>query len=40
MYPNPYIFPFSSPMPGWNAWPSAFPFSMTSTQPMIYRSSS
>ncbi|MBA0781565.1 hypothetical protein Gotri_002475, partial [Gossypium trilobum] len=26
-------------MPGWNAWPGASPFSMTLTQPTIYRSS-
>ncbi|MBA0784672.1 hypothetical protein Gotri_028199, partial [Gossypium trilobum] len=40
MYPNPYMFHFLSPMPGWNAWPGASPFSMTPTQPTIYRSSS
>ncbi|KAG8487026.1 hypothetical protein CXB51_020704 [Gossypium anomalum] len=40
MYPNLHMFPFSSPMPGWNAWLGVSHFSMTPTQPMIYRSSS
>ncbi|MBA0784646.1 hypothetical protein Gotri_025899 [Gossypium trilobum] len=34
------MFPFSSPIPGWNAWPSASLFPITPTQPMIYRLSS
>ncbi|MFQ6649812.1 hypothetical protein Gotur_022092 [Gossypium turneri] len=39
MYPSPHMFPFPSPMPGWNASPDASFFSMTLTQPMIYRPS-
>ncbi|KAK5793394.1 hypothetical protein PVK06_034538 [Gossypium arboreum] len=31
---------YTNPMPGWNAWSGASPFSMTPTQPMIYRPSS
>ncbi|KAH1129591.1 hypothetical protein J1N35_000969 [Gossypium stocksii] len=37
MYPNPYMFPFSSPIAGWNAWPSLSSFLITPTQPLIYR---
>ncbi|MFQ6633225.1 hypothetical protein Gotur_011074 [Gossypium turneri] len=39
-YPNPYMFPFSTPMQGWNTWPDASHFPMTPTQPTIYRPSS
>ncbi|MFQ6668969.1 hypothetical protein Gotur_034406, partial [Gossypium turneri] len=35
MYHNRYMFHFSSPMPGWNAWPGASLFPITSTQPTI-----
>ncbi|KAG8477687.1 hypothetical protein CXB51_027693 [Gossypium anomalum] len=37
VYPNPYIFPFSSPMTGWNLWPGSSSFSITLSQPPIYR---
>ncbi|KAK5771867.1 hypothetical protein PVK06_048121 [Gossypium arboreum] len=40
IYPNLYMFPFPSLMLGWNAWPNASPFPMTSTQLMIYKPSS
>ncbi|MBA0779921.1 hypothetical protein Gotri_004096 [Gossypium trilobum] len=33
------MFPFPSPMPGWNVWPGVSPFSMILTQLMIYRPS-
>ncbi|KAK5818602.1 hypothetical protein PVK06_023545 [Gossypium arboreum] len=40
-YPIPYMFPFLSPMAGWNAWPGASPFPITlTTQSMIYKPSS
>ncbi|KAH1091300.1 hypothetical protein J1N35_018557 [Gossypium stocksii] len=31
---------YASPMPGWNAWSNASPFSITPTQPTIYSPSS
>ncbi|KAK5839787.1 hypothetical protein PVK06_008626 [Gossypium arboreum] len=32
-YPSPYMFPFPSPMAGWNPWPRSSPFLNTSSQP-------
>ncbi|KAG8485385.1 hypothetical protein CXB51_021409 [Gossypium anomalum] len=32
--------PFPSPMPGWNPWPGSSPFSITPSQPPIYKPSS
>ncbi|MFQ6640863.1 hypothetical protein Gotur_014968 [Gossypium turneri] len=40
MYPNPYMFPFSSPMAGWNQWPGSSPFSTTPIRSPMYRPSS
>ncbi|MBA0755786.1 hypothetical protein Gogos_020624, partial [Gossypium gossypioides] len=40
VYPNPYMFSLSTPMQGWNAWLGVSHFSMTLSQPMIYRPSS
>ncbi|MBA0576591.1 hypothetical protein Golob_025329 [Gossypium lobatum] len=37
---NPYMYPFSTPMPSWNVWPGASHFPMTPTQPTIYTPSS
>ncbi|MFQ6670405.1 hypothetical protein Gotur_035337, partial [Gossypium turneri] len=37
MYPNPYMFSFSSPMVGWNAWPGSSLFFITLSGPPIYR---
>ncbi|MFQ6634058.1 hypothetical protein Gotur_010376 [Gossypium turneri] len=33
MYSNPYMFPFPSPMAGWNQWLGSAPFSVTPTLP-------
>ncbi|MFQ6653152.1 hypothetical protein Gotur_024697 [Gossypium turneri] len=40
MYPNPYMFPFSSPMAGWSQWPGSSLFSTTPIGPLMYRPSS
>ncbi|MBA0633823.1 hypothetical protein Godav_029089 [Gossypium davidsonii] len=37
MYPNPYMFPFSSPIAGWSQWPGSAPFPVMSSGPPIYR---
>ncbi|MFQ6662438.1 hypothetical protein Gotur_030280 [Gossypium turneri] len=37
IHPNPYMFPFSSPMIAWNAWPGLSLFSITPSGPPIYR---
>ncbi|KAG8481738.1 hypothetical protein CXB51_026633 [Gossypium anomalum] len=37
MYPNPFMFPFPSPMAGWNSWPSSSLFPITPSQPPIIR---
>ncbi|KAG8482333.1 hypothetical protein CXB51_027309 [Gossypium anomalum] len=40
IYPNPYMFPFFSPIAGWNPWPSSSLFPITLSQPQLYRPSS
>ncbi|MBA0729361.1 hypothetical protein Golax_023057 [Gossypium laxum] len=40
MYPNPCMFPFSSPMVGWSQWPGLSPFSVTPSGPPMYRPAS
>ncbi|KAK8295749.1 hypothetical protein V6Z11_D05G079300 [Gossypium hirsutum] len=37
MYPNPYVFHFSSPMAGGSQWPGSSPFSITTSGLPIYR---
>ncbi|MFQ6660532.1 hypothetical protein Gotur_029016 [Gossypium turneri] len=37
MYPNPYMFHFSSHMAGWSQWPSSPPFFITPSGLPIYR---
>ncbi|MFQ6655262.1 hypothetical protein Gotur_025903 [Gossypium turneri] len=37
IYLNPYMFPFSSPMAGWNAWPGSSSFSITLSETPMYR---
>ncbi|KAK5784864.1 hypothetical protein PVK06_039403 [Gossypium arboreum] len=37
MYPNPYMFSFPNFMTGWNPWPGSSSFSITPSQPQIYR---
>ncbi|MFQ6621166.1 hypothetical protein Gotur_002350 [Gossypium turneri] len=37
MYPNPYMFPFLSPMAGWSQWPGSAPFPITPSGPPMYR---
>ncbi|KAK5826447.1 hypothetical protein PVK06_021366 [Gossypium arboreum] len=37
IYLNPYMFPFSSPMAGWNAWPGSSPFLISPSQQLTYR---
>ncbi|MBA0634724.1 hypothetical protein Godav_025592 [Gossypium davidsonii] len=40
MYPNPYMFPFSSPIAGWSQWFGSSLFSITSSGPPMYRPAS
>ncbi|MBA0877001.1 hypothetical protein Goshw_003207 [Gossypium schwendimanii] len=37
MYPNPYMYPFLSPMVGWSQWPDSAPFFVTPSRPLMYR---
>ncbi|MBA0638765.1 hypothetical protein Godav_022255 [Gossypium davidsonii] len=36
-YPNPYMFPFSSPMAGWSQWPGSALFLVTLSGSPMYR---
>ncbi|MFQ6661850.1 hypothetical protein Gotur_029865, partial [Gossypium turneri] len=37
MYPNSYMFSFSSPMAGWSQWPGSAQFPVTPSRPSMYR---